>query len=123
MRNFRPSILLLTGNPSARIPLVEFANNITLHRSLLMIGHIVDYDIPNQIREKVVESQYEWMYERKFKGFYLLLEASSLTNGAKIMSQIAGLGIKLSPNIVMMGKLGICIKVIFKNSINFFFRI
>ncbi|KAH9491151.1 hypothetical protein DERF_015883 [Dermatophagoides farinae] len=124
VKNFRPSILLLTGNPSARIPLVEFANNITLHRSLLMIGHIVDYDIPNHTRKKVIESQYEWMYKRKIKGFYLLLETSSLANGAKIMSQIAGLGLKLSPNIVMMGKLRICIKVILKiilkNSINFF---
>ncbi|XP_027199641.1 solute carrier family 12 member 2-like [Dermatophagoides pteronyssinus] len=103
VKNFRPSILLLTGNPSARIPLVEFANNITLHRSLLMIGHIVDYEIPNNTREKVIESQYEWMSKRKIKGFYLLLEASSLTNGSKIMSQVAGLGLKLSPNIVMMG--------------------
>lgn len=70
-----------------------------------MIGHIVDYEIPNNTREKVIESQYEWMSKRKIKGFYLLLEASSLTNGSKIMSQVAGLGLKLSPNIVMMGKL------------------
>ncbi|KPM08221.1 amino acid permease-like protein 3 [Sarcoptes scabiei] len=103
VKNFRPSILLLTGNPSARIPLVEFANNITYNRSLLMLGHIINYEIPFFTRNKVIQSQYEWMAKRKIKAFYLLLEASSLTQGAKAMFQVSGLGTKLSPNIVMLG--------------------
>jgi solute carrier family 12 sodium/potassium/chloride transporter 2 len=88
VKNFRPSILLLTGNPSARIPLVEFANNITKHKSLLLIGHIVNNPIPQKIREKVIACQYEWMAKRKIKGFYLLVEAESLNSGAKCMLQV-----------------------------------
>lgn len=103
VKNFRPSILLLTGNPSARIPLVEFANHITRHRSLLLLGHIVNTEIPYYLREKVVDSQYRWMARRKIKAFYILLEAENLAKGAKIMFQTAGLGAKLSPNIVMLG--------------------
>lgn len=79
----------MSGNPCARMPLVEFANNITLHRSLLMIGHVVNFEIPPRTRKKVIEKQYEWMFKRKIKAFYLLLESSpSLTAGTKIMLQV-----------------------------------
>ncbi|CAG2107808.1 unnamed protein product [Medioppia subpectinata] len=103
VKNFRPSILLMTGNPSARIPLVEFANNITKHKSLLLIAHIVNDPINHKIRERVISSQYDWMTKRKIKAFYLLLESNSLKNGFNCMVQIAGLGRKLRPNILMLG--------------------
>ncbi|KAJ6220118.1 hypothetical protein RDWZM_005930 [Blomia tropicalis] len=103
VKNFRPSILLLTGNPSARIPLVEFANNITKNRSLLMIGHITNFEIQQDIRERVINAQYGWMLKRKIKAFYILLEAASLSTGAKTLLQVAGLGRKLSANIIMIG--------------------
>ena len=88
IKNFRPSILLLTGNPSARVPLVEFTNHITKNRSLLLIGHIINNKISNLIRKRVIETQYEWFSKRKIKAFYLLLEASSLSDGAKTMLQV-----------------------------------
>ena len=88
VKNFRPSILLMTGNPSARIPLVEFANNITKHKSLLLIAHIVNDPINHKIREKVISSQYDWMAKRRIKGFYLLLESNSLKNGVNCMVQV-----------------------------------
>jgi len=80
--------LLLTGNPSARIPLVEFANNITKNKSLLLLGHIVNESIEQSMREKVIARQYEWMAKRKIKGFYLLLQSESLNEGAKCMLQV-----------------------------------
>ena len=88
VKNFRPSILLMTGNPSARIPLVEFANTITKNKSLLLIGHIVNNPIDFKLREKVMSSQYEWMAKRRIKGFYLLLESESLKSGVKSMVQV-----------------------------------
>ena len=91
VKNFRPSILLLTGNPSARIPLVEFANSITKNKSLLLIGHIVNNQINHEIREKVMSSQYKWMARRHIKGFYLLLESDSLKTGTKSMIQVLSL--------------------------------
>ena len=53
-----------------------------------MIGHITNYEIPFEIREKVINSQYEWMLKRKIKAFYLLLESGSLASGAKTMLQV-----------------------------------
>lgn len=69
-----------------------------------MIGHIINHEISQEIREKVINSQYDWMLKRKVKAFYLLLESGSLADGAKIMLQIGGLGRKLAPSIIMLGK-------------------
>lgn len=70
---------------------------------MLLLGHIVNYEIPYNLREKVLDSQYRWMARRKIKAFYILLEAENLATGSKTMFQTAGLGAKLSPNIVMLG--------------------
>lgn len=40
VKNYRPQILVLSGIPSARPPLVDFAHLITKSLSLLVCGHI-----------------------------------------------------------------------------------
>lgn len=40
VKNYRPQILVLSGMPSARPALVDFAYLITKHQSLLVCGHI-----------------------------------------------------------------------------------
>jgi solute carrier family 12 (sodium/potassium/chloride transporter), member 2 len=41
VKNYRPQLLVLTGMPGARPPLVDFANLITKKVSLLICGHIL----------------------------------------------------------------------------------
>lgn len=41
MKNYRPQILVLTGNPTARQVLVDFAHCITKGTSLLVCGHVI----------------------------------------------------------------------------------
>ena len=41
VKNYRPQILVLTGNPAARPSLVDFAYAITKSSSLLVCGHVV----------------------------------------------------------------------------------
>lgn len=41
VKNFRPQVLVLTGNPAARPSLVDFAYNITRGNSLMICGHVV----------------------------------------------------------------------------------
>ena len=41
VKNYRPQILVLSGLPSSRPPLVDFAHLITKNVSFLMCGHIV----------------------------------------------------------------------------------
>lgn len=102
MKNFRPSILLLTGNPSSRVPLVEFANNITKNLSLLLVGHIIKQKLPYKMRIKSIESQNDWLIKNNIKGFYLLNKANSLHEGVQNMIELSGLG-RLKCNILMIG--------------------
>lgn len=41
VKNYRPKILVLTGNPAHRPPLVDFANLMTKKLSLLICGHVI----------------------------------------------------------------------------------
>jgi solute carrier family 12 sodium/potassium/chloride transporter 2 len=40
VKNYRPKILVLSGNPSHRQPLVDFANLVTKKLSLLICAHV-----------------------------------------------------------------------------------
>ena len=40
VKNYRPQILVLSGMPSARPSLIDFANLITKNISLLVCGHV-----------------------------------------------------------------------------------
>jgi hypothetical protein len=41
VKNYRPQILVLCGNPVARPSLVDFASKITKEQSLLICGHVI----------------------------------------------------------------------------------
>ena len=41
VKNYRPKVLVLTGNPAHRPPLVDFANLFTKKLSLLICGHVI----------------------------------------------------------------------------------
>ncbi|XP_022243513.1 solute carrier family 12 member 2-like [Limulus polyphemus] len=41
VKNYRPAILVLTGNPSSRPPLVDFAYSITKKTGLMVCGHVI----------------------------------------------------------------------------------
>jgi solute carrier family 12 sodium/potassium/chloride transporter 2 len=41
VKNYRPQILVLTGKPQDRPPLVDLANLITKNSALMMCGHVV----------------------------------------------------------------------------------
>ena len=41
VKNYRPQILVLTGKPQDRPPLVDLANLITKNNALMVCGHVV----------------------------------------------------------------------------------
>ncbi|VDK30346.1 unnamed protein product, partial [Anisakis simplex] len=43
VKNYRPQLLVLTGNPAARPSLVDFVYNITKGSSLMICGYVVPY--------------------------------------------------------------------------------
>lgn len=104
VKNYRPKVLVLTGNPAHRPPLVDFANLITKKLSLLICGHVLTE--PGSVHLSTLkESTQAWLTDKKIKGFYTVTESNNFEEGAKSCLNLAGLG-KLAPNMLLMGYKG-----------------
>uniref|UniRef100_A0A914X9Q7 Solute carrier family 12 member 2 n=1 Tax=Plectus sambesii TaxID=2011161 RepID=A0A914X9Q7_9BILA len=105
VKNYRPQVLVMTGNPAARAALVDFAYNITKGRSLMVCGHIVPYDVSDRVffcLSKLEKLFTKWLENRKVKAFYNPIANATLSSGTDILLQMSGLG-KLKPNVLLMG--------------------
>ncbi|KAK0427092.1 hypothetical protein QR680_010060 [Steinernema hermaphroditum] len=105
VKNYRPQILLMTGNPASRPALLDFANSITKGDSLLIAAHVVAYPQCERIFSLIrnLEAQMtDWMKAMRVRGFYQPLANEDLRRGMQNLLQISGLG-KLRPNILFAG--------------------
>ncbi|KAK6107385.1 K-Cl cotransporter family protein [Brugia pahangi] len=105
VKNYRPQVLLLAGNPAARPSLVDFAYNITKGSSLMICGFVVPYEPCDRVfalLRKLDVQMNEWLRKRHVKSFYVSVASPSLRTGAQTLLQVAGLG-KLKPNILITG--------------------
>ncbi|XP_065334078.1 bumetanide-sensitive sodium-(potassium)-chloride cotransporter isoform X1 [Cloeon dipterum] len=102
VKNYRPQILVLSGMPSSRPPLVDFAWLISKNLSLMICGHILKGPVPQRARHALGSNAQDWLRKHHIKGFYSMIEDSSFENGAKSLMQASGVG-KLKPNILLMG--------------------
>ncbi|XP_021955574.1 bumetanide-sensitive sodium-(potassium)-chloride cotransporter [Folsomia candida] len=102
VKNYRPQILCLSGFPSSRPALVDFANLITKKQSLLICGHIVKERQSTRVRKAMIKRGYDWLHERRIKAFYVLVDNVTFDEGTQALLQATGIG-KLAPNIVLLG--------------------
>uniref|UniRef100_A0AC35FLN0 Uncharacterized protein n=1 Tax=Panagrolaimus sp. PS1159 TaxID=55785 RepID=A0AC35FLN0_9BILA len=105
VKNYRPQILCLSGNPAARPPLVDFAHAITKGNSLLVCGHVIPYAYSgniNHLIEKFTSQIRSWFHGRHLKAFYFPTANSDFRQGVQSLLQGSGLG-KLKPNILFIG--------------------
>ena len=103
VKNYRPKILALTGNPGHRPALVDFANLITKKVSLLICGHVLTGEsVPSSSLSNLKENVQMWMKDHNIRGFYLANQSATFEEGAKNCITMAGLG-KLSPNLLLVG--------------------
>ncbi|XP_055316627.1 bumetanide-sensitive sodium-(potassium)-chloride cotransporter isoform X2 [Sitodiplosis mosellana] len=102
VKNYRPQILVLSGLPSARPILIDFADLLTKKLSLLICGHIIEGTSTQRERVFLQRQAREWFKKHKVKGFYTVVDGESFENGARALLQASGVG-KLKPNIVLMG--------------------
>jgi solute carrier family 12 sodium/potassium/chloride transporter 2 len=102
VKNYRPQILVLTGNPADRPPLVDFAYGLTRGSGLLICGHAVKLPLNMKNRNAMIQMTNEWLLKRKVKGFYSLVAEDSFSASVRAMIQCVGIG-KLRPNIVLLG--------------------
>ncbi|CAL1299875.1 unnamed protein product [Larinioides sclopetarius] len=102
VKNYRPAILVLSGNTSSRPQLVDFAGHLTKDIGLQICAHISKEPLSWQRRCLLQELNSRWLAERRVKAFYTLLEANSFESGVDNLIQTAGVG-KMRPNILLMG--------------------
>lgn len=102
VKNYRPQILVLTGCPSNRPPLIDFAYSITKKLSLMVCGHVIKGNLSQRLRMAYTKQAYQWLHKRKVKAFYNLVEEEVFSHAVKSLMQLVGIG-KLRPNVLFMG--------------------
>lgn len=102
IKNYHPQVLVLSSSPSQRPPLIDFANLITKHHSLLVVGDVVQHKLSHRSRSELIQNAQKWLEARKVKAFYNVVDNIDFENGVRCLIQSSGLG-KMSPNIVLMG--------------------
>ncbi|PNF22995.1 hypothetical protein B7P43_G10392 [Cryptotermes secundus] len=105
VKNFRPQVLVLTGMPGSRPPLVDFAYLITKGLSLLVCADILKGTHSQRVHDALTRKAYHWLIRHKVKAFFNIVEDDSFEAGSQALMQISGLG-KLRPNMILMGYKG-----------------
>ena len=70
VKNYRPQVLVLSGLPSSRPPLIDFANLICKNLSMMVCGHIVSHPLNQRTRTVLTQRMYRWFQAHKIKAFY-----------------------------------------------------
>ncbi|XP_046651527.1 bumetanide-sensitive sodium-(potassium)-chloride cotransporter-like isoform X2 [Daphnia pulicaria] len=102
VKNYRPQILVLTGLPTTRPALVDFAYLICKNNSLMISANIVQERLTFEKRSKLQQKAYKYLRFANIKGFCSVADNSNLHTGVASMLGLTGLG-KVKPNILMMG--------------------
>ncbi|KAK7068983.1 hypothetical protein SK128_015901 [Halocaridina rubra] len=102
IKTYRPQILVMTGAPNARPPLVHFANAITKKMSLLVIGHCIQELQTKRNRDYITKESIRWLAKHKIRGFYALADGFPMGQASRTLMANVGLG-KLRPNLVLLG--------------------
>ncbi|RWS15025.1 solute carrier family 12 member 3-like protein [Dinothrombium tinctorium] len=102
VKTYRPQLLVLSGRPSTRAALLDFANCITKKISLMVCGHIEPKALSHRARDQYIFEANNFFLKRKIAAFYDLKTDKSFAEGAKSLMELTGIG-KLRPNIVLMG--------------------
>ncbi len=102
-KNWRPHILVLSGTPTKRWPLIELADAFTHNRGLITVSSV----LPNGSRDLAQQAHSEktlreYLERRNVKALVRLITAPDPFAGAEQLVEIYGLG-HLVPNTVLLG--------------------
>ncbi len=102
-RNWRPHPLVLSGEPTRRWPLIDFANAITHNRGLVTIASVLPEEAEGSGWQAEVEADIqEYLHSRGVEAFVRLVSAPDPYIGARRLVEVYGFG-RLIPNTVILG--------------------
>lgn len=102
VKNYKPQVLVLSGLPENRPALVDLANLITKHNSLLICADISKERLAFRNRESRLQRGHECLSAKRIKGFFTIVDGLGSAEAARSLMQTSGVG-KLKPNVLMMG--------------------
>lgn len=106
IRNWRPNIIVFTGQPHNRGALVEMANWLTQGRGIVTFFQLITGDVDEIIgqglREKAHDSIRKYIRDNEMTAFAEVEVVSNFKDGALAIAQAHGIG-GLESNSVMMG--------------------
>lgn len=104
LRNWRPVLLVLSGNPKARPELIEFARWIEADRGLLFLAQIVigDRDLLLARHHAIKGSLDNFIREAELPAIGTSVVGEDFEHGVAALLQVAGLG-HFQPNTVLVG--------------------
>ncbi|EDW84229.1 uncharacterized protein Dwil_GK14023 [Drosophila willistoni] len=102
VKNYHPQVLVLSGDPKTRPPLVDFGFLLTKNNSLMFVANIIPVRVGYKNRLHLVKDGQKYLDARKIKAFYNVIDGFSLEDGINALIKSTGFG-KMSPNIVLVG--------------------
>jgi len=102
-KTWRPNPLVLSGAPTKRWHLIDFANSITHNRGILTIATVLTSDNIAPLRQKNMEDNIrDFLSKRSIQGLVRVISAEDTFQGAEDLVKSYGLG-NLVPNTIILG--------------------
>lgn len=103
-KNWRPTMLVLSGNPHRRLQLVDFATWLEGGRGIVTLAEVVigDLEHPLDLRRAGLRRLESFIAEHELDAYPEVVVAESLDASLPILLQSQGIG-PLKPNLVMLG--------------------
>ncbi len=103
-RNWRPVILVLAGNPQARIRLVEFAQEIEARKGLLFLAQVVTGDCEKLLprHDSFQQPLESFITRHHLSAVAKTVVADDFEHGVLTLLQVGGIG-QFEPNTVLVG--------------------
>ncbi len=103
-RNWRPTILVFTGNPSARETLVRYANWLEAGHGIVYMAHILVGTIHEHAthRQSAMKQLNEFCRKNTIQAFPIVMVADSLEQGVLSVLQAGAIG-PICPNMAFFG--------------------
>ena len=102
-KTWRPHPLVLSGSPTRRWHLIEFASSLTQGRGILTVSSVLTSDnVRAQQRSSMENNVREYLAKRSIQGLVRVISAPDSFEGAKRLVDSYGLG-ALVPNTIILG--------------------
>lgn len=103
-KNWRPTMLVLSGNPDTRASLMRFGIWLEAGRGLLTAAVIIPGRLADKIteRKKALQEMDNYFAEQKIRGFSEVLVTDKFDEGLRILIQTQSIG-PIKPNTVLLG--------------------